>query len=84
MDASVRVVVFGHSHIATVAALKNLNGDEVLYANSGSWIDHPTIGPSCTYIVISPAVGGAQTTVLLYQYGEDGTGTLLNEASIAE
>lgn len=84
VDASVQVVVFGHSHIATLKPLKNLNGEDVVYANCGSWIDHPTSGPSCTYVEIAPAAEGAPTTVTLYQYEKDGTSTLLGEASIGE
>ena len=81
-DASVRVVIFGHSHIATVTTSKNLEGDDVIYANSGTWIDHQPDAPSCTYVVVTPSQDGSQTAVALYQFDANGSSALLKEAQI--
>ncbi len=81
-DASVKVVIFGHSHIAMVTTSKNLEGDSVISANSGTWIDHQPGAPTCTYVAVTPSQDGAKTSVVLYQFNADGTSTLLSEAQI--
>lgn len=83
-DGGIRVVVFGHTHEARVDVSKNLNGNAVIYANSGTWIDHEPSGPTRTYVVIERGRGSANTSVSLYQYNADGSSTLLKDAQLAK
>lgn len=83
-DVSVRVVIFGHSHIAALTASQNPDGKSVIYANSGTWIDHPSGGPSCTYVVVTSSQGGTDKSVSLYQFNADKTSTLIQEASLED
>lgn len=83
-DGSTRVVVFGHTHEARIISSKNAGGNAVIYANSGTWIDHEPSAPTRTYVVIERNKAAARTSVGLYQYNEDGSSTLLKEAQLAE
>ena len=83
-DGSIRVVVFGHTHEAKIILSKNFRGNDVVYANSGTWIDTEPNAPTRTYVVIERNEGSANTTVGLYQYNEDGSSTLLKEAQLVE
>lgn len=70
-NSSKRIVVFGHNHRAKITPSRNLNGQETIYANSGTWIDHqpPTSGPGETFIVITPANEiSSKTYVKLYNF----------------
>lgn len=79
---SMRVVVFGHTHEAKIILSKNFRGNDVIYANSGTWIDHQANAPTRTYVVIERK--GFDTTVGLYQYNKDGSSTLLKGAQLIE
>jgi len=37
--SSVRIVVFGHTHVPMIKSYTNTNAQECLYVNSGTWID---------------------------------------------
>lgn len=68
-DENVDVVVFGHTHVPDYRAL----GDGKYYVNSGTWIDENTLSEAeRTFVVITT---GEETTVALYEYGEDGSVT---------
>lgn len=71
VDPTVEVVVFGHTH---VPLLKPIAQGKV-YANSGTWIDHNTVGETGTFVLVE--MGDKADTVSLYQYHEDGTITPL-------
>ena len=40
--SSVRIVVFGHTHVPIIKSYTNLKGQECIYANSGTWEDQNT------------------------------------------
>ena len=61
---------------------KNVSGKDVIYANSGTWIEHEANAPTRTYVVIERK--GSTTTVGLYQYSADGSITLLKDAQLVE
>lgn len=54
----------------------------MIYANSGTWIEHEANAPTRTYVVIERK--GSTTTVGLYQYSADGSSTLLKDAQLVE
>jgi hypothetical protein len=82
-DVNMRVVVFGHSHAAKLMAEKNLNGQDVIYANSGTWIDYNSNGPSRTYITIEGDMASSTIKVNYKQFNIDGTNTLLDSDQIS-
>ena len=61
---------------------KNVSGKDVIYANSGTWIEHEANAPTRTYVVVERK--GSATTVGLYQYSADGSSTLLKDAQLVE
>ena len=61
---------------------KNVRGKDVIYANSGTWIEHDANAPTRTYVVIERK--GSTTTVGLYHYSADGSSTLLKDAQLVE
>ena len=61
---------------------KNVRGKDVIYANSGTWIEHEANAPTRTYVVVERK--GFATTVGLYQYSADGSITLLKDAQLVE
>lgn len=61
---------------------KNVRGKDVIYANSGTWIEHEANAPTRTYVVVERK--GFATTVGLYQYSADGSSTLLKDAQLVE
>ena len=73
LDASKRIVVFGHSHLEQLLTYTNLNGENCIYANSGTWIDKAK-GTSTTmnFVVITqPQSGSATELVNVYKYSAD-------------
>ncbi len=54
----------------------------MIYANSGTWIEHEANAPTRTYVVVERK--GFATTVGLYQYSADGSSTLLKDAQLVE
>ncbi|MDD3024859.1 MAG: hypothetical protein PHE26_13275, partial [Syntrophomonadaceae bacterium] len=83
-ETDTRVVIFGHTHVPMLTVSKNLKGEDVIYANSGTWIDTNLGYPTRTYVVITPNVGSSKYEVGLYQYNADGTSTLIRDAKIAD
>lgn len=74
VDASKRIVVFGHTHVADVIPMNNRDNKKTIYANSGTWIDNAQGYPTRTFIVITPPKAyAAIETVNLYQYAQDKT-----------
>jgi len=74
VDASKKIVVFGHTHEAKIIAFRNLEGKKVVYANSGAWIDKTksTAYPAKTFVVITkPKADSVIETVNLYQFADD-------------
>lgn len=82
-DANVKVVIFGHTHVAKLIPEKNLDGQDVIYANSGTWIDHTGEFPSRTYVTIDRDTVSSKTTVSLNQFNDDGTSTILKTDQIS-
>jgi UDP-2,3-diacylglucosamine pyrophosphatase LpxH len=71
VDPTVEVVVFGHTHVPVLAQI----AENKVYANSGTWIDHNTLGPTATFVLIG--MGEQADTVELCQYNADGSVTVL-------
>ena len=80
IDPTIKLVVFGHTHEARIVKMTNINGDDVLYANSGTWVDHWYDFPIRTYLVIKPT--DKEITVSLHQIADDGTSIMLSEERI--
>lgn len=49
-DLSTRIVVFGHTHKATLCYKSNKNKQECIYANSGTWVDGGNPARTCVVI----------------------------------
>lgn len=80
-DASKRIVVFGHTHVARILPFSNLENKKTIYANSGTWIDNAQGYPTMTFVVITPPKSSsAIETVNLYKYSENKTITQWEEA----
>jgi len=77
-----RLVVFGHTHVAKVEVSNNWNGEKSIYANSGTWIDHNTLGATSTFLVIKPQTGdtATQTTVSLYNFNNNTANKMAEES----
>ncbi|HEY5557014.1 metallophosphoesterase [Acetobacterium sp.] len=74
LDASKRIVVFGHTHVGRVLPRTNPAGEKTIYANSGTWIDRNPGYPTMTFVVITQAkTDSAIDTVNLYQYSNEKT-----------
>ena len=69
LDASKRIVVFGHTHAARIIPFSNLIGQKTIYVNSGTWVDLSRGYPGMTFVVITENTSeSALTFVNLYQY----------------
>jgi len=74
VDASKRIVVFGHTHGACVLPGTNLEEQKTIYANSGTWIDNAQGYPTMTFVVITPPQSGSAVEIVnLYKYSLDDT-----------
>jgi UDP-2,3-diacylglucosamine pyrophosphatase LpxH len=71
-DSEVRIVVFGHTHVAKIIPGENLAGQKTIYVNSGTWIDHNPNGSIMNFVVITPQGSDttSQTTVKLFCMNE--------------
>lgn len=70
-NSNKRLVIFGHTHDAKIIASNNHLNQKCIYANSGTWIDHNTVGATTTnFIVVTPQSTDAasQTYVTLYNF----------------
>jgi UDP-2,3-diacylglucosamine pyrophosphatase LpxH len=80
-DASKRIVVFGHTHVAEILPMSNLQDEKTIYANSGTWIDNAQGYPTMTFVVVTPPKAGTDTEfVNLYKYSADKTITQWEDA----
>jgi len=81
--SKVRIVVFGHTHIATLQTYLNHSGQKSIYANSGTWIDKilPPATTHMNFIVITPqgADATSQTSVTLYNFQGEGFNKMQEE-----
>jgi hypothetical protein len=72
LDATKRIVVFGHTHVARLIPFENLENKKTIYANAGTWIDENPGFPTMTFVVITPAkTGSAPEFVNVYKYEAD-------------
>ena len=78
-DVSKRIVVFGHTHHATLGLNTNKNNKQCIYANSGTWIDKGD--PACTCVVIDPSSQGS-ISVFVYQFTDRQTLLTLHSGAI--
>jgi len=71
-DSEVRIVVFGHTHVAKIIPGENLAGQKTIYVNSGTWIDSNPSGSTMNFVVITPQGSDttSQTTVKLFCMNE--------------
>lgn len=70
-NSDVRIVVFGHTHVAKMESSLDHNGQKAIYVNSGTWIDHNTlVSTKMEFVVITPQSDdeNSQTSVKLYNY----------------
>jgi len=76
-----RIVVFGHTHHATLGYSMNKSKEKCIYANSGTWIDKGD--PACTCVVIEPdsQING-NVNVGVYQFTERQTLIKLHSGTI--
>ena len=79
-----RIVVFGHTHQATLLSVLDHQSRWSIYANSGAWVDTSAY-PTCTFVTIIPqkANGAATETVTVYQYRDDTTITKIASGTIS-
>lgn len=83
LDASRRIVVFGHTHVAHVDQFTNLEGKNTIYANSGTWIDNAQGYPTMTFLVITlPNTGSTIESVNLYKYSANKTITQWDDGCV--
>lgn len=83
-NSDVRLVVFGHTHVAKIEASLNHTGQKAIYANTGTWIDHNSLASTnMEFVVITPQSDDAtsQTSVKLYNYN-GGKATLMTSDSL--
>ena len=81
-DSNKRVVVFGHTHNATLENFQNREEQWHIYANSGTWVDNSKV--SCTFVRIIPPKDNSTTTetVTVCQYVGDGDIKEIERAAI--
>jgi UDP-2,3-diacylglucosamine pyrophosphatase LpxH len=73
-DSDVRIVVFGHTHVAKIESSLDHNDRKAIYVNSGTWIDHNSLSSTkMEFVVITPQNNDAtsQTVVKLYKVGNE-------------
>ncbi|MDD4644928.1 MAG: metallophosphoesterase [Bacteroidales bacterium] len=83
-DSDKRIVIFGHTHVATISFSDNHKGQKSIYANSGTWIDHNTVGTTTmNFVVVTPqnTDASSQTFVKLYNF-ENQVITLMSKDSL--
>lgn len=81
VDASKRIVIFGHTHCACILPGTNLDGQKAIYANDGTWIENGQGYPTMTFVVITPPKPGSAVEIVnLYQYSKDNTITQWEQA----
>jgi UDP-2,3-diacylglucosamine pyrophosphatase LpxH len=71
-DSDVRIVVFGHTHVAKIESSLDHKNEKAIYVNSGTWIDHNSLSSTkMEFVVITPQNNdpSSQTFVKLYNFG---------------
>ena len=83
-SSTTRIVVFGHTHQATLLSVLDHQSRWSIYANSGAWVDTSAY-PTCTFVTIIPqkASGATTETVTVYQYVDDTTITKIASGTIS-
>lgn len=68
--SNVRLVVFGHTHIARMNSQPNHAGLKSVYVNSGTWIDSNPGSTTMNFVIITPQNSdpASNTRVTLYNY----------------
>ena len=70
-ESDVQIVVFGHNHRDTLITTF-AEDEKYIYANSGTWIDHPSYGDkTANFVVITPQDNSdaeSKTVVKVYNY----------------
>lgn len=81
-----RIVVFGHTHAGCVKLFRNLNKQQTIYANTGTWQTmKESVFTPMSFVVITPQKTSDSTLefVTLYQYSQSGQITKLpNQSAI--
>ena len=69
-NSNMRIVVFGHTHMAKISSSNNHKGQKSIYANSGTWIDRNPKLTTMNFVVITlqNADVSSQTLVKLYNF----------------
>lgn len=83
-NSDVRIVVFGHTHVAKIETSLDHKNRKSIYVNSGTWIDHNSQAKTkMEFVVITPQKSDAssQTTVKLYNFGNE-VATKMAEESV--
>ncbi|MCK9330478.1 MAG: metallophosphoesterase [Candidatus Cloacimonetes bacterium] len=83
-NSDVRLVIFGHTHVAKMEVSLDHNNQKAIYVNSGTWIDHNTLSSTkMEFVVITPQSDDedSQTSVKLYNYN-DGKANLMTFDSL--
>ncbi len=73
-DSDVRIVVFGHTHVAKMESSLDHQNRKAIYVNSGTWIDHnKAASTKMEFVVITPQNDdpSSQTSVKLYNFGDE-------------
>ncbi len=73
-NSDVRIVVFGHTHVAKMESSLDHNGKKAIYANSGTWIDHNSLSSTkMEFVVITPQSDddNSLTYVKLYNFNNE-------------
>ena len=82
-DASRRIVVFGHTHVTRNLLFTNLEGNNTIYANSGTWIDNASGYPNMTFVVITlPNTDSGIESVNVYKYSANKLITQWEDAQV--
>ncbi|MCA1756393.1 MAG: metallophosphoesterase [Bacteroidales bacterium] len=71
LNSDVRLVVFGHTHVAKIESSLDHNGQKSIYVNSGTWVDHNSLSSTkMDFVVITPQSDDehSQTYVKLYSF----------------
>ncbi len=66
-----RIVIFGHTHDPKIIPSDNYTGQKCIYANTGTWIDHNSVGSTImSFVVITPQNQNASSLsfVKLYNF----------------
>jgi UDP-2,3-diacylglucosamine pyrophosphatase LpxH len=84
-ESDTRIVVFGHTHHATLFYESNKNKQKCIYANSGTWIDGGNPSGTCVVIKTDAHLDGTvEDNVCVYQFTEKQSLLKLHEGAITK